>query len=235
MNRSFLEKERRNLKDGDWYWIQKAVVSEYAKKIKSTGIAVYSFLASMANGNQSCFPSQKYIAEALGYSRTTINRAIKLLERNRLIEIKKRSRYHCVYYLLKVRCKEDLSSYTRCKTDETQMSTGRNSDVAQVDTNNNKLTRINNNNVYDDKNSFKRPPPDGFIPKTREELLALDLARGLHDHDSLFLYLSYAKKYPESVLRQLLSEVKAIPDNKIKKGRGALFNHLVKQYAKENL
>lgn len=68
-----------------------------------------------------------------------------------------------------------------------------------------------------------------FNPKTREELLALDLAEALEDIDGLPLYLSYAKKYPEGLLRQVLGEVKEIPADRIKKSRGALFNYMVQK------
>jgi len=103
--------EIRDLRNGDWYWIHKAVINDYVQKIGATGVIVYSFLASLANDRQSCFPSQKYIADKLGHSRATINRAMKRLEDSGLIRIEKRSRYHCVYHLLKV----------RCNTGETQM------------------------------------------------------------------------------------------------------------------
>jgi hypothetical protein len=63
--------------------------------------------------------------------------------------------------------------------------------------------------------------------------LALDIARELNDLKSLPLYLSYAKKYPETLLRKYLGEVKEIPIKKIKKGRAALFNYLIKKYAQE--
>lgn len=82
----------------------------------------------------------------------------------------------------------------------------------------------------DNKNSFK-----DFKPKTREELLAKDLAITLNDLQALPLYLSYSKKYPESLLRKILGEVKEIPQDKIKKSRGALFNHLIKKYAEETI
>jgi biotin operon repressor len=97
------------------------VIKEYTPKIGSTGIAVYNFLASFVDTRQSCFPSQKYIAEHLGYSRATVNKTIKVLEENGLIRIEKRSRYHCVYHLLKVRCKDD----------KTQKLSRGNSDVKQ--------------------------------------------------------------------------------------------------------
>ncbi len=217
--------EIRDLRNGGWYWVHKAVIREYAPKVGAIGIAVYNFLASLADSRQICFPSQRYIAEHLGYSRATINKKIKLLERSGLIKVDKRSRYHCVYHLLKV----------RCKPAETQMSTYGNSEFPQVDTNNNKLTRIINNIDIDDKNllgsNFKLS--NRFKPRTREELLAKDLAKALKDRKGFPLYLSYSKRYPESLLRKVLGEVKEIPDTRIRKSRGALFNHLIQKYAKK--
>jgi len=111
--------EIRDLRNGDWYWIHKAVINDYVQKIGATGVIVYSFLASMTDSNQRCFPSQKYMADKLGYSRATVNKALKRLKDNRLICIEKVSRYHCIYRLLKI----------RCKADETQVSNRGNSGV----------------------------------------------------------------------------------------------------------
>jgi len=68
--------EIRDLRNGDWYWVNKAVIQQYTPKVGSIGIAVYSFLTSLVDRGQRCFPSQKYIAECLGYSRATISRTI---------------------------------------------------------------------------------------------------------------------------------------------------------------
>jgi len=209
--------EVRDLRNGDWCWIHRAVIHEYTQRVGATGIIVYSFLASLADSNQSCFPSQRYIADRLGYSRATVNRALKRLEVNGLIRTEKRSRYHCIYHLLKV----------RCNTGETQMSNRRNSGVHQSYTNNNRRT-INNNNIEDKKFMDL----DAFKPKTREELLALDLADALNDTKSLSIYLSYARRYPESLLRRALGEVKEVPLEQIKKSRAALFNYIIHKYAK---
>ena len=215
--------EIRDLRNGDWYWVHKGVIREYAPKVGAIGIVVYNFLASLADSSQVCFPSQRYIAEHLGYSRSYINETIKLLEKNGLIRIEKKGRYHRIYHLLKL----------RCQPGRTQVSTIANSGVNQGDTNNNKLTRIINN--IDSKNLlgsnfkiFKK-----FKPKSREELLALDLAKALKDRNGFPLYLSYSKRYPESLLRRVLGEVEEIPDRKIKKSRGALFNYLIQKYVKE--
>ncbi|MFQ6031846.1 MAG: helix-turn-helix domain-containing protein [Candidatus Zixiibacteriota bacterium] len=215
--------EIRDLRNGDWCWIHKAVIQEYTQKIGAIGITVYNFLASLADRCQGCFPSQKYIAKSLGYSRSYINETLKALERNKLIRIEKRGRYHRVYHLLKV----------RCRLYRTQVSTIANSGVNYSDTNNNKRTRNNNNIDIEGKSFSNRKTFRGFRPKTRQELLALDLADALNDHKGLALYLSYARKYPESLLRKVLGEVKEIPVEKIKKSRAALFNYLIKQYAKK--
>jgi len=73
-----------------------------------------------------------------------------------------------------------------------------------------------------------------FKPTNEKELLALDFAYKLNDLANLPLYLSYANKYPESLLRKALGDVMEIPISKIKRTRGALFNHLVQKYAKDN-
>src|SRR3989304_2206183 len=93
--------EIRKMDEGGWYWIPKVVIQEYAPKVGTMGIAVYNFLASMADRNQSCFPSQQYIADRLGCSRPTVSRALKRLEVHGLIRKETRSRYHCVYRLLR--------------------------------------------------------------------------------------------------------------------------------------
>jgi len=224
--------EVRDLRNGDWYWIHRAVIQEYTQKVGAIGIAVYNLLASLANSYQGCFPSQKYIARSLGYSRSYINETIKLLERNGLIRIKRKGRYHCVYHLLKLRC-QPLTETIKGKPERTQVSTIPNSDVNYSDTNDNKGTRNINNIDIESKNLSNRNALRGFRPKSRQELLALDLASALNDTGSVRLYLSYARKYPESLLRRVLGEVKEIPSEKIKKSRAALFNYLIKQYAKK--
>jgi hypothetical protein len=73
-----------------------------------------------------------------------------------------------------------------------------------------------------------------FKPKTKEELLALDAASSLFDLENLALYISYSKKYPEALIRKTLAEVKQIPDEKIRKSRGALFNYLIQKNGRES-
>jgi len=215
--------EIRHIRNGDWFWINKKVLQLFSRSLKSSGLAVYNVLASFANSkNQTCFPTQKTIAELIGMSKRTVIRRIRELQELGLLAVEKR-RGRCLYRLLKPKVTKETQGSDKKDTRE----------VTGGNINNNYLTRINNNIVNEDKKfsipySFK-----GFKPKTREELLALDLARDLNDLKSLPLYLSYAKKCPESLLRKVLGEVKEMPAEKIKKSRAALFNYLIKKYAKE--
>jgi hypothetical protein len=66
---------------------------------------------------------------------------------------------------------------------------------------------------------------------SREYKLAVELAEALHDTDSLLFYQNLVKIHSESFLRDLLAKVLAIPNEKIRKTRGALFNYMVQQHA----
>jgi biotin operon repressor len=223
MSETTPQNDIRKMDDGGWYWISKPVIQAYVPKVGFLPMCVYHLLASMADESQSCYPSQQYIAGKLGCCRSSVSRALRKLKDQGLIKSTGKGRDHSVYQLLKVRS---------C-TGATQMSHPRNSDDAPVDTNNTTLTRTNNNNVVSVNNSDRRThSPDEFKPQTKEELLALDIAVTLGDGRNPQKYLHYAKRYTESLLREVLSQVKQTPDEKIKKSRVALFVYLVNHYAK---
>jgi len=67
-----------------------------------------------------------------------------------------------------------------------------------------------------------------------DKQFARELASTLNDWGSLELYEVYLLNHPEAVLRTILTEVMSVPEHKIKKSRAALFNFLVKKYAKRN-
>jgi hypothetical protein len=87
------------------------------------------------------------------------------------------------------------------------------------------------NDIDSKKIDFKDLKPSAC--KTREELLAYDLAQALSDLPGFPLYLSYARKYPESLLREILGRVREVPRSKIKKNRGALFNYLIQKHGNQ--
>lgn len=91
----------RDLRNGDWYWINKVILDEYGEKLKPIGIAIYNCLAAHANQEGFCFPSHKHIANKIGASISSVQRGIRELIRLNLIR-KGRQRYHNLYYLLKL-------------------------------------------------------------------------------------------------------------------------------------
>ena len=96
------------------------------------------------------------------------------------------------------------------------------------DNDKNDIKNINNDIDIDRQN--KSDP----IPLTKEEILAGDLAEGLNDKENLRFYLWASRKYPEGLLRKTYSHVKQIPEKKIRKSKGALFNYLIQKYDKNN-
>ena len=57
--------------------------------------------------------------------------------------------------------------------------------------------------------------------------LACELAPALNDKEALPVYIAFTRKYNEEFLKRTLLRVMSIPDNKIKRTRGALFTYLV--------
>lgn len=63
-----------------------------------------------------------------------------------------------------------------------------------------------------------------------EVKLANDIADTLKDRDSIALFLTFARKYQEKFLREILAKVMSIDEAKIRRTRGALFTFLVNQH-----
>jgi DNA replication protein DnaD len=91
----------RDLRNGDWYWVSKALLDEYGDRLKPIGIAIYNCLAAHANQEGFCFPSHGHIAKKIGASISSVQRGIRQLIKLEIIR-KSRQRYHNVYYLLKL-------------------------------------------------------------------------------------------------------------------------------------
>lgn len=91
------------------------------------------------------------------------------------------------------------------------------------------IYNVNKNNI-NSVNVNKYKLNERFIPSTKEELLALDLAKSLNDTKNFAFYISISKEYPEGLLRRILSEVEEIPLNKIRRSKGAYFCYLLKRY-----
>jgi len=62
--------------------------------------------------------------------------------------------------------------------------------------------------------------------------LANEIADTLNDRDSITMHLQYVRKFKEEFLRRVLNKVMALPDNKIRKNRAALYTFLINQSTK---
>lgn len=69
------------------------------------------------------------------------------------------------------------------------------------------------------------------MSQTEESQLAYELAEALNDQDAIQMYIAYVNRFPEPLLREILVKVLTVPDHKIRKTRGALFNYLIQQHA----
>ncbi len=63
---------------------------------------------------------------------------------------------------------------------------------------------------------------------------AYELADALHDRESLEVYIDLTERFAEPHLRKILIKVLSIPEEKIRKTRGALFTFLANQNGKRN-
>lgn len=75
--------------------------------------------------------------------------------------------------------------------------------------------------------------PDENLEDNSDRLTAEDLSERLGNSEGLAYYSSLCERYPQDVLVKALEEVEAIPPERIKKSKGALYTYLVKKYAKE--
>jgi len=68
----------------------------------------------------------------------------------------------------------------------------------------------------------------------KENKLAYEIAQALDDMKSIDLHISFTKKYSEKFLREILQQVIATPDKKIKRTRAAYYTYLVMNNGKHS-
>lgn len=127
----------------------------------------------------------------------------------------------------------DVENRTSPKEFEAQKAAWvkKNSEIVSAPKKNTIKKNILKSDIENKMIDFENLNPSAF--KTREELLAYDLAKALHDLPAFPLYLSYARKYPESLLREILGRAREVPPSKIKKNYGALFNYLIQRHGQQ--
>ena len=111
---------------------------------------------------------------------------------------------------------------------------------AHIDNDNDHINIINESIIDngidkdEDCDHEERSESKGFVPKTDNEALALDILLSLNDNKSnLPLYIHYCNTQPRVIIERAWKEAKAVAPAKIRKSKGALFNYLVSKYAAE--
>jgi len=159
--------EVRSIEDGNWYWISRKILEDFASKIGVIGFALYSAYASYAGNKGVAFPSQRTLARMLGISIKTIIKYNKKLQESGLIKIEKRRGRCNLVTLLKI---EDMN---QVQTPPVAGSEGVLKEV-QSKENNMKENKIKENTKVDAKASpidvveyFKKRVKDvkGFEPE----------------------------------------------------------------------
>ena len=175
-------------------------------------------LATFMDANGHCYPSQKALAKALGISRAGVSKRLKSLLAFRwqgkplVTTVKVRGNgglfRNTVYTILA----PGLRIFDEKKDEKAHVTP---SHVAGAPANNN---QFNNNNVTEKYKSIRSDP------------LPLQLARDMSDYGSLAYYRKMVKKHPTAILLRARGEV--LEEKNIKHSRGAMFNYLVKKYAR---
>ncbi len=171
------------------------------------------------------------ISQEMGVKKKTIIKWMNKLKHGQYIQTHRESHAQVIHI-------KDWKHFCECPNQGTHSAVSTTNRVDSEQKNDDDVNNVNNiylNNVkYVNDNhlkskfmdySFKRRK---FIPQTKEELLALDIAQGLDDLKSLKAYISLCNRCPEPILRRIFEEVKEIPSKKIKRSRGALFTYLIK-------
>ena len=91
----------RDLRDGNFLWLDKAALKLVSLKAGNRGVSVYSWLCYYANiRGQDCFPSMKTLARHCNVSSRTVMRTIKRLESIGIVAIDRTKGKGNVYHLL---------------------------------------------------------------------------------------------------------------------------------------
>ncbi len=93
----------RDLRDGNFLWLDKAALRLISDKAGIRGVTVYSWLCFYANiRGQDCFPSLKTLAKQCHVSSRTVMRTLKRLELIKVVAIRRKKGRGNVYQLLNV-------------------------------------------------------------------------------------------------------------------------------------
>lgn len=74
---------------------------------------------------------------------------------------------------------------------------------------------------------------DAINNTTKRAVFAQSIAETFNDIEHTKRYLDCCKKYSLAVVYRAFAEAKAVPDNRVRKSRQAIFFYLIKRYSHE--
>ena len=228
------------------------VMDEEARHYQKMKNAIWLFLYLVLNANRRTgmlMRKVKTISTDMGITRDTTLRWLKILRQGEYIVTVNTGRYLSIQIkkwktfsqVGKARTQKAERSNFRPWRNPTAQETTRSRILVHLGLNSSKFADPNdipvdkdilNNDSQGQTGRGSGEPAYKLLGScARQELLALDLAKALNDRTGIALYRSYSQRYPEWLLRKALGEVKEMAPEQIKRGRAALFNHLVQRYA----
>lgn len=204
-----------------WFSMPKELFRRFSLVLGLEGLAVYSLLASYVKENAICKLDSKKISHKLGCRELVVYKALRKLENLHLIRPKPFPSGTTGYQILWLPPWGKLCGKTVLKISKKSapyrydysIETLREKIDDDIEGSGDKLIFLNYMNPID------------------QTQLAYELAEALNDQEAIQMYLAYTQRFPEDLLREILTKVLAVPDYKIRKTRGALFNYLIQQHA----
>lgn len=209
-----MRKSKKKDIESRWFTMPKALFRFHSSQLGIRGIAVYCLLAAYADSEFRSKLNFHKISQKLGCTNSEAVRALHLLEELHLIR--------------------SVPEYSRTKSYRLLWAPNWGKVWGKVlEKSSPYRIEYSINNIYDDdiegpirRIIYKKP-----MNLNEETQFAYELAEALNDKEAIQMYLSYVHRFSEALLREVLTKVLSIPENKIRKTRGALFNYLMQQHA----
>ena len=209
-----MRKRKKESSECRWCSLPKALFRNFSSTLGVNGLAIYSLLAAYADNQFRSKLNYHKISQKIGCTNAEAVRTLHMLEELHLLKSEPVNSETKSYRLLWIP--------PWGKTGE-----------KMLEKSNPYRIEYSINNKYDDD-------IDGLISQIifkqkmnqfEETQFAYELAEALNDKEAIQMYISYVHRFSEALLREMLVKVLSVPENKIRKTRGALFNYLIQQHA----
>ena len=219
-----MKSNKKKSSEAKWFSLPQALFRLFSSNLGVTALAVYSLLAAYADENFRSRLEYHKISRKLGCTKLEAIMALHTLENLHLIKAEPQNSRTKSYQLLwnppwgkvcgKPCGKPEPKQEKKTRTYRFVYSQENIFDI-DIEGPVNKLRFLNN------------------MSQTDETQFAYELAEALNDQEAIQMYIAYTNRFPEPLLREMLVKVLSVPDHKIRKTRGALFNYLIQQHARK--